>query len=313
MAQSSEPTPDPKVECKMSDKAQATVTLYTTALLTVVSTITNPFIESFILAWIAWLPLGRGAAGVVIHSYDIFGHLRAYARRLFARHQAPHDPEAGSSHYRHSMTSHGYFDDETRFASHVVWWIWHIYIPFSQWTWFAVHRQNANAGVFFARATAIGVVLVGMSIDCKARVIRSMAKKAGAFVGLLMAVLSLAVRWSLLVLMAFEYILAALHNPNTSMKNAIFVPIYCVFSIIWGAGSFAFVHGRDEEANKMDDPWPTIHIIFRPFFGLFFACFTCTIAFIIFGSANASNGLTLPQFVKCDTASIWHKIQGVLF
>ncbi|KAF8637207.1 hypothetical protein AX16_010866 [Volvariella volvacea WC 439] len=312
VAQSSEPTtPDADVKCKMSDKAQATVTLYTTALFTVVSTITNPFNESFMLAWIAWFPPVRAAAGVVIHSFDILRHLQAYLRRPSTKRQASHNPEAGSSQHRRNAPPRDYFADETHFASHAIWWIWHVYIPISQWAWFAEHHKTANAGVLFARATALGVVLVSMSIDYKARVIRSMAKKTGAFVGILMALLSLATRWSLLVLKAFEYILAVLHNPNVAMKNNTYVPIYCVFSVIWGVFSFPFVYGRDE-GDKVHDEW-NILTIFRPFLGLFFACFTCTIAFIIFGTADASNGLTLSQFVKCNSVSTWSKIQGVLF
>ncbi|KAF8637204.1 hypothetical protein AX16_010863 [Volvariella volvacea WC 439] len=305
---------EPGAECKTSDKAQATVTLYITALLTIASSFTGTFVESFILAWISWLPPVRAAAGVAIHSRDILGYIQVYIRRLFTRPQVPHDAEVGGTPSQgHNTPLLDYFAGEARIATHIIWWIWHIYVPVSQWTWFIEYRATTNAAAFFARATITGVVLVAMSIDYKARVIRIMARRTGAFIGLLMAVISLTARWALLILMAFEYVLAALHNPTTPTKNMTFILLYCIYAITWGVASFIFTPGRDKEVDERDAMWPPIRTVSRLFSRLFFIYFTCTIALAVFKSANASNGLTVPQFIDFHTVSTWKKIQGVLF
>ncbi|KAF8645503.1 hypothetical protein AX16_007788 [Volvariella volvacea WC 439] len=288
-------------QCKMSSEAQAAVTLYIIAFLTIVSTIANPFIDSFVVAWMSWLPFVRAAAGAVIHVRYILGHVQEYIRKRSGYEvlQEPHadddielEAAGGSKPQRVSQPRDYFSDDEAHTASHVVWWTWHLYVPLSQWTWFLAHGSTASAGVVFARATAVGIVLVSMSIDSKTRVVRAMAARKGAFVGLLMAVLSFVVRWALLVLIALEY-LAVLRNADASTQDTfrIVVPIYCVFSIIWGAASFYFVRSRDEEACKAGDPWSSVPIAFRAFFRVFSNCFTCLVAVMMLLLADDSNGL----------------------
>jgi hypothetical protein len=123
-------------ECRVSDKSQAAVTLYITAFVTVVSTITDPtLIVSFMMAWIAWFPPIGGADGVVVYAADMVNHLRVYFRSIVFRDRSSIDP-------LYERTT------KANVLVHIVWWIWHVYIPLSQWSWFVEHRQTANAGFF---------------------------------------------------------------------------------------------------------------------------------------------------------------------
>jgi hypothetical protein len=200
-------------------------------------------------------------------------------------------------------------------ASYIVWWLWHTYLPYSQWDWFVTHHKTANAGLLFVRGVAVGMLLVAMSIDYKTRVIRAIGTMGtfGRRAAYGMCILSLAARLSLLGLMSTEFILAAIKNPNTTdLKNSTFIPVYIIFSIIWGYASHFFLEGSDD-GSRFDGPPQRILILFKLFPAAFFCWFTCTLAFAVFKSANASNGLTLSAFVKCESTSVWNKIRNILF
>jgi hypothetical protein len=294
-------------ECRLSDKSQAAVTLYTTAFITIISTISDrTLIESFMMAWIAWLPPVRGAAGVVIYTLDVVDHMRAYFRSVVygvGRTIGLH-PEEPSADYLEPLGR----TTETTVLNHIVWWVWHVYIPLSQWIWFVEHRQIANAGVFFARGTAVGVALVGMSFDYKTRVIRAVGVALGAWAALFMCLLSFVTRWSLVGLMFVELIMAAIKSPQVP-----FIVVYIIFSIIWGSASFGFIQGRDDDSPEdgFYDSFFNVSLILRPVSGLFFACFTCTIAFTVYATSNASNGLSIGAYLKCS--SVGRAIRSLMF
>jgi hypothetical protein len=305
-------------ECRLSDKSQAAVTLYTTAFITIVSTITDrTLIESFMLAWIAWFPAVRGAVGVVIFIGDVVDHAWMYFRMSVLRNRQP-APDNSNVSTRPWLQERRFGrvswlpgpNAEAGILSHILWWFWHLYVPFSQWSWFIEHRRTANFGNFFARGTAVGMSLVVMSFDYKTRVIRAIGVKCGPLPALFMCLLSFIARLSLLGLMSLELIVAAI-----KLRMAYLIVIYIIFSIFWGLGSFSFITGRDDDdpgESGFYDRFFNVHIILRPFAGLFFACFTCTIAFIIFTS-SASNGLSIGAFVKCTSTSVWKAIQSVVF
>lgn len=111
-----------------------------------------------------------------------------------------------------------------------------------------------NAGLFFGRGTTVGVLLVSMSINYKARVIRVVGSldRGGPYIAFAMCILSLLTRLSFVGLMLTEFIIAAIKNPNAGMKNAVFIPLYVVFSIAWGLFSYTFVRGRDDDDDESD-------------------------------------------------------------
>lgn len=349
-------------ECKLSDKGEALVTLYITAITTIVTTITNAnFIESFILAWIAWLPFFRGAIGVGIYVRSMYPRMKTYIKQIFpdpkddeqAEAEEPlmdsedgyelgrlnhaHNTRRGGGPFRRSRWSYTrsteYYDDiHLSVITRFTWWFWHTYIPYSQWTWFFNHRDSIYPGSFFARGTGVGLVLVAMSFDYRSRVISSAGLgPRGPFVALAMCILSVVVFTSLFALMSTEFVYTLVRNRDklgsTSMDvyisigpfgwettgtNAVVVPIYIIFSAIWAAGSFAFVPGRDPGADSSWEPgFPGVPILLRPFAGLFFMCFTGAIPFMVYQSADDSNGIGVLEFAQC--AKTWDAIEQLAF
>ncbi|KAF7969333.1 hypothetical protein HWV62_27723 [Athelia sp. TMB] len=254
-------------ECHLSDKSQAAVTLYTTFVITIVTTITQPYIESFILAWIAWLPVFRGAVGVGIYAVAIIPlrlesvqEARHHQRQLAQTRQMEEIPLA-SSRWTRLKTSLSpslkwmnhtppYRDAESTagIVTLAVWAFWHFWLPFSQINWLVRHFHSATAGLMFARATGVGVGLVGMSIDYKGRVIAALGIRFGMPVAVFLSLYTILVRLALVGVMSTEYILAAIRSIHTS-SSRFFIPAIVIFSLVWCAASFPFVPGRDCEAG----------------------------------------------------------------
>jgi hypothetical protein len=284
-------------ECRLSDKSQAAVTLYITAFMTVVSTITDPTLfESIMAVPFVWFPPILAAAGLVIYTVDMVKHLWVYLRSIVFG-------DRSSIDHLYERTT------KANVLVHIVWWIWHIYIPLSQWSWFVDHRQTATVGIFFGRGTAVGVALVGMSFDYKTRVIRSTGIKLGTWAALLMCLLSFVTRSSLVGLMCVELIMAA-----TKCRQVGLIVIYSFFSIIWGSMSYIFIQGREDDPDEDDgfyNPFFNVPIFFRLMVGLFLTCVTCTIAFIVYGLSSASNGLSIGAYLKCSP--VGRAIRSVVF
>jgi hypothetical protein len=298
-------------ECKLSNKAEAAVTLYTTVFATFVSTISGNFLESFIMAWISYLPFVRGTFGVGIYTYDAVYHI-IHLPSLGRGEDTTHDQYRRRATLLPKMGTTSFSQEP---ASYIVWWLWHTYLPYSQWDWFVTHHKTADAGLLFVRGVAVGMLLVAMSIDYKTRVIRAIGVMGtfGRRAAYGMCILSLAARLSLLGLMSTEFILAAIKNPNTTdKKNSTFIPVYIIFSIIWGSISFLTLKGRDG-VDRFGEPLTRTSILFKLFAAPFYCIFTCSLAFAVYLSANASNGLTLSAFVKCESMSVWNKIRNILF
>ena len=182
---------------------------------------------------------------------------------------------------------------------------------------FVEHHRTANNLNLFARGTAVGAQLVAMSMDHKARVIRVVNRSSvhGARVlALFMAFLSCIVRILFVCLMVTELVYST--TRTASMRREI-IPIYLLFSLLWGGGSFIFVPGYDSDPlaeDHFDDHWPVAYpVMVKLLSGVFFAIFTCSIAFIVFSSASSQNGLTIGQYLKCDSVNTWNKIQSVVF
>jgi hypothetical protein len=195
-------------ECKLSDKAEATVTLYTTVFASFVSTISGNLIESFIMAWISYLPFVRGTLGVGIYTYDAVYHI-IHLPSLGRGDETTYGQYTRRSTLLPTMGTTSFSQEP---ASYIVWWLWHTYLPYSQWDWFVTHHKTADAGLIFVRGVAVGMLLVAMSIDYKTRVIRAIGVMGtfGRRAAYGMCILSLAARLSLLGLMSTEFILAAI-------------------------------------------------------------------------------------------------------
>ena len=330
-------------ECRLSDKSQAAVTLYTTFVITIVTTIAQPPIESFIMAWIAWFPLFRGAVGVGIYTVTIIPArlqsvqaARHHQRQATRARQMEEAPLADSRWTRWlaslsdlewmSCIPYNTEDESTvGFVTLAVWAFGHFWLPFSQIDWLVRHFHSAPAILMFARATAVGLGLVGMSVDYKGRVIAALGIRFGMPVAALLSVYTILARLVLVGVMSAEYILAAIRNTHNP-SNKYLIPILIIFSFMWCEGSFPSVPGRDCEPDDdenagnwsftfvpRDSGWGILlAVLVSAGTGVFFACFTCTIAFTLWRSADHSNGLGIPAYAKCEGLGVWSKIESLI-
>jgi hypothetical protein len=108
--------------------------------------------------------------------------------------------------------------------------------------------------------------------------------------------------------MCVELIMAAI---KTRHWQVFFIVIYIIFSIIWESISFILIRGRDDDAGEDDAGDDRMSIFFRLIAGLFFACFTCTIALIVYVTSSASNGLGIGAYLKCSP--VGRAIRSVIF
>ncbi|KAG6864061.1 hypothetical protein C0991_000469 [Blastosporella zonata] len=197
--------------------------------------------------------------------------------------------------------------------THIAWWIFHIYLPLSQWIWFAKHYKIANTLVFFARASAIGTQL-GLP-DFKTRVILAVETRnkfrIGHFIALFMAFTSPIIRLSLAGLMSMEFVIAAHRyvKAQPSMWGLMLV-FYIIMSclplviFIVAIQDIMDVDGFAEKWKRETEyPWVT------RFFTILIACAgPFLFCFLTLGS---DNGLSISQYLKC--ASPWDKFSSLSF
>jgi len=332
------------VACVLSDQGNALVTLYVTFSLALISTITNPIIEAFAIGITVWAPIVRGIGGIVVYAIDMVDHVHHFLFPAIQRHDQlvpttidvieapPPEYQSTAEPKEYGQTVEQTFEPEqkpwgdTRFVyrrklitfyegkkpgilSHIVWWIWHVYTPYSQWTWFAMHLGTGSFGTFGARATAVSVVLVSGSIDLKSRVIRDTADRAGPLVGIAMCILSLLLRISLLVLALLELVFAVKQEDPSVYRW--FIPGYFAISAAWAFLSFKAARGRDAQVPR---PKATskLSYLFSLSAGFQAACAASAPSLIAYCVANSDNGLGVGDFASCEGASLWSKFEQLV-
>ncbi|KAF7971530.1 hypothetical protein HWV62_20936 [Athelia sp. TMB] len=200
--------------------------------MTILSTITNPLGETFLTAFIAWLPMVRAAAGVVLYAVKII------PERLGDVWLETEESTPGA-------------------ATYAVWALWHFWVPFAQIDWLVRHAHSASGGLMFARASGVGVGLVGMSVDFKGRVVTALGLRLGTPVAVLLAVYTVMVRLALVGVMFAEYIMAA-QRAHVPGRGAVIATIV-ILSPLWCLYTYAFVPGRDCEADDEEVKYRVFH------------------------------------------------------
>ena len=325
---------EPPPECRLSDKSKAAVTLYTTFAITLLSMATSSLDHAAVMAMIAWFPMFRAVVGVVIYTVKIVpGCLEDV---LFDRLSIEiEDIPATSSRwtrfkYLLLQKSHirYYADAESTagFFTYPVWAFWHFWIPFSQIDWLARHFHSASGGLMFARASGVGVSLVGMSIDYKARVITALGSRFGMPVAVLLSIYTIMARLALVGVMSAEYIVAIQRAGIPLTKFQIVSTIF--FSALLCLMTYVWIPGRDCDADDDDDKHTMCpsgaNIMQGGFWGMCFMslCWAvvagicvfciCIIAYVVYFAADNSNGLGISAYAKCERIDVWSKIQSLI-
>ena len=193
-------------------------------------------------------------------------------------------------------------------------WIWSaIYTPLSQTIWFSVHITSADGIHQFVRALAIGVSALGLTFDYKQRYAAALGRRRGAWAFVAFNVWNSAA----CLLLGVEALVLLIHGAmNIDNLPVPLVVVYPIFSIIWAAASWRFL-------PPIDGARPS-NIIAGILMGAFAGLFVAAPAFSIWQDAkfaekvadmmgeSAPEGLSLGDFLACESASVWAKFAAVM-
>jgi hypothetical protein len=194
-------------------------------------------------------------------------------------------------------------------------WTWSaIYTPISQTIWVCVHLTSSTSGVNqFVRALAIGVSALGLTFDYKARYGAVLGRKWGAWA---FAAFN---TWNAgaCLLLGVEALVLLIHGVTQIEDIPIpLVVVYPIFCVIWALGSWKFL-------PPIDGGRPS-NVITGLLMGAFAGVFVAAPSFILWRNAdfnedvakmmgqNAPDGLSLGDFMACESASFWAKFAAVM-
>lgn len=194
-------------------------------------------------------------------------------------------------------------------------WTWSaIYTPISQTIWVCVHLTSSTSGVNqFVRALAIGVSTLGLTFDYKARYGAVLGRKWGAWAFVAFNTWNAAACLLLGVEALVLLIRGATQIEDIPIPLVVLYPIFCV---IWAAGSWAFL-------PPIDGGRPS-NVITGLLMGAFAGVFVAAPAFALWRNAefdekvaemmgqSAPDGLSLGEFLSCESASVWAKFAAVM-
>ncbi|KAJ4345086.1 hypothetical protein N0V95_005933 [Ascochyta clinopodiicola] len=193
-------------------------------------------------------------------------------------------------------------------------WVWSaVYTPVSQTIWLSVHIASSDGIHQFVRALAISVSALGLTFDYKQRYAAVLGRRYGAWAFVVFNAWNTAA----CLLLGTEALVLLIHGA----KNISNVPIplvvaYPIFSIVWAAGSWAFL-------PPIDGARPG-NIFAGVLMGAFAGLFVAAPAFSIWQNAqfaekvadmmgeSAPEGLDLGDFLACESASAWAKFAAVM-
>lgn len=204
-------------------------------------------------------------------------------------------------------------------------WTWSaIYVPISSTIWLLVNlTSSSKSGVQqFVRALAIGVSALSLTFDYKQRYAAALGKRWGAWAFLTFNL------WNAgaCVLLGLETLVLLIHGAMNIHNVPIpLVVAYPIFSIVWAAGSWAFLPPIDGER-----PWPPTSkgrawtIVLGGLMGAFAGLFVAAPSFSLWQGAkfderagrlrggSAPEGVGLAEYLACESVSVWAKFAAVM-
>jgi hypothetical protein len=204
----------------------------------------------------------------------------------------------------HSVTAFGWLG-----------WTWSaIYTPISQTIWVCVHLSSSTSGINqFVRALAISVSALGLTFDYKARYGAALGRKWGAWAFVTFNT------WNAgaCLLLGVEALVLLVHGATQIEEIPIpLVVAYPIFCIIWAVGSWKFL-------PPIDGGRPS-NVIAGVLMGAFAGLFVAAPSFALWQNADfeedvakmmgqsAPDGLSLGDFLACESASVWAKFAAVM-
>jgi hypothetical protein len=300
-------------QCRLSDKSQALVTMYTAILTTIVSTFANSYEECIYVAILSWVPFTRATVGVFLNTVRMLNYIQSPERAAATSNQEdteeakyPSSPDPMLPSLPQALPPPARAKYSASWLQHLQWWWGHAYYPLSQTFWFARNFTKSTPLNLAARGTAIGAQLVVLSFDPRARAIRSVAGRCTwGFIIRFMSALSLVSRITLACFMFREYIAAVLGFSTRTRTIALAVCVPCSAVLCYLSYATA---GDDYDE---DSDWVISNT--RLFVGIVLATFAGGFPLMVVVLSTDKNGLSISEYVKCSSATTWEKVQGIAF
>ena len=298
--------------CELSPQARAFSTVLTAFVGSIVNGVTSGGTVAFMTGWISWFAVLRVLTGALIGLYKAFSS--DYARleqdgkttRLstllkFQSNMA----ERANSRLTREITVLGW----------IGWLYTAIYSPIVQALWLAENWTAASGGPLkIVRAFGISISALSLTIDIKKRYASRLrdTKYLGSPACVGFKLVNAGSAFGMGVMCAALLVKGAI---DTGLAWY-FIVIYCVFSVIWAAGSFRICPVQDGGMKG----WGLVpDILIGAFAGIFLAA----PAFAVMMSAEqptlTSDGFSTPEsgqrslreYLTCDSVAPWQKFVAI--
>ena len=182
-----------------------------------------------------------------------------------------------------------------------------VYSPVVQILWLAANWHSASGSLKIVRGLGISITALGLTMDTKKRYAEEL--RGSTYFGRAACVaFKLTNAGSAFAMGAMCAVLLIKGATELNLKWYFFL-VYCVFMVIWAAGSFVFIRVQDGGVKGAG-------IIVDVLMGAFAGVILAFPAFIIMKNAESpdkeSGQASLNAYLSCESVAVWRKMAAVL-
>ncbi|CAF9929090.1 MAG: hypothetical protein HETSPECPRED_007283 [Heterodermia speciosa] len=320
------------MSCELSAQGRAFSTVLTAFIGSIINGITSGYLVAFITAWISWFATLRILIGAIWSLRQAFSSeytpistappaYESVALEERGAGAGPAVPEQTPSATAQIGSNWSMMDKRLNRKITVLGWMgWvytAVYSPVVQILWLAANWTSASGALKIVRGLGISVTALGLTIDTKKRYAETL--RGSTYLGRVACVaFKLTNAGSAFGMGAMCAALLIKGALDLNLKWFFFV-IYCVFMVIWAAGSFAFIPVQDGGVKGAG-------IILDVLMGAFAGVILAAPAFFVmrnaeqptlsmdgFGFSTPESGqASLNDYLSCESVAVWRKIAAVL-
>ncbi len=290
--------------CELSPHATFFSTVIGAYISTIIGGVTGGYFVPFFTAWISWLAclriiiVGLWQLGLTLILRPAEGGDEWYAfARRFLRVTSESDFARGDATESDDVTIFGWFG-----------WAWGVcYAPIIQVLWLVKNWSEASGELLIVRGLSVSVVALPLTMDTRARYGKSMGECVGGRVSQwLFSLVTTASLVTLGVISTTELGVGIVRALPPSIRWVVIFP--ALFMVLWAWMSFQFV-------PPLDVPFSTtssLHILGGFAMGCFAGGFVAAPSFAMMMRAAHAPGLSIPEYVKCQSISWWARAVTIL-
>lgn len=283
-----------KSPCALSPHSQALSTVLMAFVGSIINGISGGYMLAFFVAWTSWLAIMRI---LVVAIWELYEAILL-------------QPLEGGDQFFNFwkiLFNDGNSDDggaestSPTFLGWIGWMYSTLYSPTIQTLWLVENWDDAPGSLKIVRALEVAVAVLPLTMDTRSRYGDALGQLLGTWASCLF---NLITAISCMTLGIVSAILMCLAVQQLGIQWQIIIA-YVIFALIWMWCGLVFQVPRDAEAgsaNTLDEFFAGLAI------GCLSSCFLAAPAFIIFKIAPSSPGVSLGEYVKCDSIAIWKKL-----